>query len=541
MTAREGLFRAVSIIAVVSIISKLFGFIREASLAALFGATYATDAYLVGLTVPSLVFASLGAALGTTFIPVFSQVRQAHGSEVAFHMANSVINATMILALGFIAVGELLAGPLVRVVAPGFHGEVYTLTVEMSRIMFPIMLFQALAGIFTGMLQADNNFTVPAVVGLAFNGFVIASILVLGPRFGIQAVGVGTVAAVTAQVALQMPVLRRLGYRWEPVLDLHDSGLLRTGKMVGPMLVATAVGQMNTVVDRVLASGLEEGSIAALNYANRLMGLAPGVFGVAVTTVMYPTLARLAAARDWRRFVTVFAGSVKIITFIMIPVAVGMAVLRAPLVQLAFGRGAFDHRAAEATAWALLFFCLGVAVFTLRDMIGQAFFALQDTTTPMIIGTISVGINILLNLLLVEPLRQGGLALATSLAGVFSVATLLWRFRWRMRVISGSGIGGRALLSSFWRVMATSGIMGVVVWVVYAQLEAYIPGGGVITQSIRLLGATGAGVVTYAAAVFMLRIPEARFILDVGTTVLHRYGYRLKSPGGKFPGEYTNP
>ncbi|MGE5586216.1 MAG: murein biosynthesis integral membrane protein MurJ [Bacillota bacterium] len=568
MASREGLFKAAGIIVFVSVLSKLLGFARETSLAAVFGATYATDAYLVGQTIPMLVFAAVGAALGNTFIPVFSQVRRDHGREAAFRMASSVINSTVVLSLGCVVVGECFAGPVARLVAPGFEGHVRALTVSMSRIMFPMVLFQGLSGILTGMLQTEGNFTTPALVSLAFNAVLIASILGLGPVFGIGAVAAGTVVAVAAQALLQMPALARLGYKWEPVLDFRDPGLRRIGALVGPVLLATAVGQLGLVVDRVLASGLAEGSVAALNYGNRLMGLVPGVFGLAIITVMFPTLAGFAAARDFARFGRAFAEAAKMINFILVPVAVGMAVLRVPLVRLAFERGAFDARATEATAWALLFFCVGVAVFTLRDMVNRAFFALQDTTTPMIVGAASVGLNIVLNLLLVGPLKHGGLALATSLAGVFGVAVMLWMLRVRVRAmgamppaktdgqhltgdagargLSGSpdaqqtatvlsaarrdrtegdraeGIGGRAILSSLWRVVLASGVMGALAHASYSALEARLPGGGVPAQATRLFVAVAVGIVSYAALVWAFRVPEARIVLDTACKVLRR-------------------
>ncbi|MGE5587971.1 MAG: murein biosynthesis integral membrane protein MurJ [Clostridia bacterium] len=568
MTSREGLFKAAGIIAFVSIISKLLGFARETSLAAVFGATASTDAYLVGHTVPMLVFAAVGAALGNTFIPVFSQVKQERGREAAFRTANSVINAVLILSLGCVAVGELFAGALAHLVAPGFHGPARSLTVAMSRIMFPIIPFQGLSGIFTGMLQAESNFAAPALVSLAFNAVLIISILGLGPVFGIRAVAAGTVAAVAAQALLQVPALVRLGYRWKPILDLRDPGLRRIGALVGPVLVATAVGQLGVVVDRVLASGLAEGSVAALNYGNRLMGLVPGIFGLAIVTVMYPTLAGFAATRDLVRFGKAFAEAAKMINFICVPVAVGMAVLRVPLVRLAFERGAFDARATEATAWALLFFCVGVGVFTLRDMANRAFFALQDTTTPMIVGAASVGINIGANLLLVGTLKHGGLALGTSLAGVFGVGVLLWRLRSRVRALgtalstrvttaaapplrapspparSGEaafaapqlnqgdtcppGIGGQAILSSLVRVLTASAAMGVLVRFSYLALEACAPGAGIPAQGARLFGAVAVGVVSYAALVWILRVPEAALVVDTVLRILHRIGATVR-------------
>lgn len=515
MGAAKGLFRAAGTIVAVTVLSKLLGFLRETSLASVFGATHATDAYLVAQTIPYLVFASVGVALGTTFIPVMAETKEKRGIDEAWRMTSTVINATIILAVFFIAFGELLAGPLARLVAPGFGGEVYRLTVHLSRIMFPMVLFQALSGIVGGVLQTENNFTVPAVVGLSFNAIIIGTTLLLGPMYGIQSVAVGTVVAIIVQTALQVPALRRLGYRWQPVLDLRDKGLRRIAILVVPVLIATAVGQMGLVVDRMLASGLAEGSISALNYANRLMTLVPSIFGTAIVTVMFPTLAKFVAAREWERFRAAFAQAAKVVNFIMLPVAMGQAVLRGPIVRLVFERGAFDAAATEATAWALLFFCVGVAVFSLRELINRAFFAVQDTTVPMIVGAVSVVINIVFNLLLVRSLKQGGLALATSLAGVFGVAVLLWKLRRRV-----GGIGGKAILSSLWRVALASAVMGVAVWASYAWLERTVEGVSVAAQSVRLGGAIVVGCVTYGLLVWMMKVPEMTLAIGLARQVV---------------------
>lgn len=532
MTAKEGLLKAAGIVAALSVISKFLGFAREASLAAVFGATYATDAYLMGQTIPVAIFSAVSAALGSTFIPVFSQVRQAHGRDAAHKMVSSVINATLLLAVAFIAVGEFFAGPLTRLVAPGFQGEVYALTVSMTRIMFPMILFQALSGLLTGMLQADDNFAVPAMTSLAYNITIIGSIIFLGPKFGIRAVGAGTVVAIAVQVVLKLPAIARTGYRWSPILNLNDPGLRRMGSLIGPVLLATFAGQASTLVNRMLVSGLAEGSLAALNYATRLMGLVPGVVGTSIITVMYPTLSRLSAADDWQRYSKAFSESIKMISFVLIPAAVGMAVLRVPMVRVVFERGAFDSEATQATAWALLFLSPAVALFTLRDMTNRAFYALQDTTSPMVVSIFSAGINIVLNLILVGPLAQGGLALANTLSSAFGAGVLLWILRKKLRGTESSSpvsLGGKAIINSLWRVLLASGIMGVVVWFTYGTVQIYIPGGAVLMQLARLLIAVLVGVVSYVALVFILRVPEARVVATTARSASRRILARTRA------------
>jgi putative peptidoglycan lipid II flippase len=302
--------------------------------------------------------------------------------------------------------------------------------------------------------------------------------------------------------------------------------------LIGPVLLATFAGQASTLVNRMLVSGLAEGSLAALNYATRLMGLVPGVVGTSIITVMYPTLSRLSAADDWQRYSKAFSESIKMISFVLIPAAVGMAVLRVPMVRVVFERGAFDSEATQATAWALLFLSPAVALFTLRDMTNRAFYALQDTTSPMVVSIFSAGINIVLNLILVGPLAQGGLALANTLSSAFGAGVLLWILRKKLRGTESSSpvsLGGKAILNSLWRVLLASGIMGVVVWFTYGTVQIYIPGGAVLMQLARLLIAVLVGVVSYVALVFILRVPEARVVATTARSASRRILARTRA------------
>ena len=250
------------------------------------------------------------------------------------------------------------------------------------------------------------------------------------------------------------------------------------------------------------------------------MGVVPGVLGTSIITVMYPTLSRLSAADDWARYSKAFSESIKMISFVLVPAAVGMAVLRVPLVRIVFERGAFDSAATQATAWALLFLSPAVALFTLRDMTIRAFYALQDTTSPMMVSVFAAGINIVFNLMLVRPLAQGGLAFANTLSSAFRAAVLLWLLRKKLASTNSPTpvtLGGKAILNSLWRVLVAAGIMGVVVWFTHGALEIYVPGSAATAQLVRLGVSILVGVICYVAMVFVLRVPEATSIAETAT------------------------
>jgi len=507
------LAKAASIVAFLTIVSKILGFIRETSLAAVFGATADTDAYLLAQTIPYLLFATVSYALTTTFIPVYSHVREAQGKEAGFRFVNNVVWTVLGVAVLFVLAGETLAEQLVAIVAPGLERNTAVLTEYLSRILFPMMIFQLLSGVVTGVLNAEGEFGIPTAAGLVQNVSIIVSILAFGPRHGIQAVAVGTLVGAGLALLAKLPALFRTGFRLRVHLDLRDPSLRRMVILMLPAFLGAGANQINTLVDRMLASGLPEGRVAALNYAKRLMQLAPGVLGASIATVVYPTLAKLAARRDWTRFNDALVRSLSLIHFWLAPVAIGVLVLREPLVRVVYERGAFDAAATSETAWALLFFSLGIALFTMRDLVSRAFFTMQDTKTPLVVGVVTVVINVALNLLLVGPLEQGGLALATVIAT--TAGFVIGLIGLRRKVPEHLRLGG--LFSSISRTLLASLIMGLVVAPVYQQwLTLITVGHTTLDELFRILLAAAIGAVVYFAAAWVFRVRELREAANFG-------------------------
>jgi len=525
-TSRIGLAKAVSIVAFLTIISKILGFAREMSLAAVFGATAVTDAFIIAQTIPYLLFSTISYALTTTFIPVYSHVREERGQSAAHLLANSVIWTTSSMALLFVVSGELLAMPLVRLVAPGFDGSIAELTAYLSRILFPMMVFQLLSGILTGMLQADGEFTIPTAASLLQNLAIIVSIVFFGVHKGIGAVAIGSLMGTVMVTLAIIPVVWRSGFRLTGLIDLRDTYLKRMAFLMLPAVLGAGANQINTLVSRILASGLPEGRIAALSYANKITGLALSIIGVSIITVVYPSLARIASRREWDRFGEGLVDALNMVCFMLMPIAVGVLVLRMPLVQIIYERGAFDASATKETAWALLFLSIGIAFFAMRDLVSRAFFALQDTTTPMILGILTVGVNVVLNLLLIRPLEQGGLALANSFASIVGLILGLVAFRNKLPF----GLPIRRLLSSQLRTVCASVVMGVFVWVLYHRMLAIMHSKGSIMHLFCLIFVSGVGAFIFFGLAKMLRIPETRIILEVIAKVRTSIFTRFKVP-----------
>lgn len=508
---RAALTRAAGIVASLTVISRLFGFAREASLAAVFGATQSVDAYLMAQAVPFLFLGIVSYALTTTFIPVYSQVRAEKGRQGAYRMANTVIRVVIILGLILTVLGEAAAEPLVKLIAPGFDVLSTNLTVYLSRIIFPMVIFQLVSGIVRGMLQADGQFAVPEVAGLVQNSAVIIATLAFGNRYGITAVAVGLLVGVFGALIIKIPALARTGFRWGGVFDLSDPDLRRMLVLMVPAIIGAGADRVNVLVDRMLASSLPEGRVAALNYAVRLNSLAPAILGTSIVTVIYPSLAGMAAKQKWQRFSNHLVQSLGVIHFLLAPIAVGAIVLREPLVQIVFERGAFDVVATRETAWALLFLAGGMAFTIMQNLMGRAFFALQDTRTPMYIGLVTVGANILANLLLIGPLEQGGLALGTSLAALFGLVLSISIMRRR----SPAGLPMGQLVGSMVRVLFAAALMGAAVWLVFPKIQGLIP----TSNAFLNIGAVSAGVVfgavIYGLLAWVMRVPELHLAVDL--------------------------
>lgn len=386
-----------------------------------------------------------------------------------------------------------------------------------------MMVFQLLSGVLTGILQADEQFGIPTAASLLQNVSIIVSITVFGSQYGIAAVAVGTLVGAVLSTVVKIPALKYTEFRWQGVFDLRDPGLRRVGILMLPAIVGVGAGEINTLVDRILASGLPEGSVSALNYANRLMQLAPAIIGVSVVTVVYPTLAKMAARQDRKGLTEGLSSSLGLVHFMLVPIAVGVFVLREPLVRVVFERGAFDSTATQETAWALLFLSWGIAVFTMRSLVERAFFAMQDTTTPVKLGVVAVSVNIVLNLLLVGPLRQGGLALATTVATFVGFVAGLLAFRRKSSV----GFPARRLLNTVARTGLASAVMGAVVWAVHFKAQLLVGWRGSTLELVPVGLVVALGAAVYLLMVWILRVPELRFASDMARRGFDRVRRRL--------------
>jgi len=494
--------RAAAIIAFFTLLSKILGFVREMVMAYVFGAGAATDAYLVAATIPNIIFAMLGGALATSAVPLFTSFKSQWGEGEAWRLFSVFITVITVIMLGIILVGEPLARQMVWLIAPGLPNKTALLATGLTRVILPSVIFLALGNLFYGLLNANNIFGPPAASQVVTNIVVITGIIA-GMGFGIYAAAWGTLIGFGAAMIVQLPYLRKAGFHYYPEWDVHHPGMAEAWRMVVPVLIGGGISQIYMIIDRILASGLVEGSISALNYAQKVSLLPQGLVAVPLATALFPSLAVQADGGRCKEFSGHLVRSVRMLITITMPLAVLLIVLAHPAVELLFMRGAFDAQDAAMTALALELFAIGLIGQCVNPVLTKGFYARQDSVTPLKCGVVAIAINLILSLILIHPLKHGGLALANSLAATFNIFQLGWYLsRSKEGSVSFAGIGSDIL-----KVIVASLGCGAAAWIMdYGLLLLGLA--GTLGLIVRVLAAGLAGMGMFVVLCRTLRVSE---------------------------------
>ncbi|SHM92629.1 putative peptidoglycan lipid II flippase [Caldanaerovirga acetigignens] len=518
--------KAAVVVMAITLLSKITGFLREIVLGSTYGATFITDAYLVSQTIPQVLFATVTAALATTYIPLYSKIKVERGEKVAVKFTNKVVNAVLAASAIVTLLGLIFTRPIVSFIAMGFEGETLRLAVSFTRIAFPMVLFIGLSNIFQGFLQSNGEFAIPAFIGIPYNFILIFAMIFLGStrRYGLV---IAALLGAFSQLLILLFGAAQKGYRFEKIFVLNDPDLIKVASLSVPVMMGTAVQQLNTMIDRMLASGLPEGSISALNFANRLNGFVYGLFSMSISVVIYPLLSRLKAEEDLAGFKDKLVRSISVIMLIILPITAGALVLSFPIVSLLFERGEFTRRATAMTASALVYYSLGMVFYGARDILNRAFYSLQDTRTPMVNGMITVGFNIVMNLILVRYMAHSGLALATSLSAALTTVLLIFNL-WKKL----GGLGGQRLAGVFAKSALSSAAMGLLVFLLYRNFAGYIESAGKLLGLAALGTIVGLGAIFYFALIYLLKVEEARWLFSTAKSSVKKFinfGLRVRA------------
>src|SRR5436190_5638192 len=429
MSEHRHLLKSASLISAFTILSRIFGYLRDSRIAFVLGAGTAADAYTTAYRIPNLLRRLVGeGAVSAAFIPVFSRYIVDSKEDEGWEFANTMLTVITIFLTAITIAGILLSPLIVRLFASGFAdtpGKL-ELTTTLNRIMFPYIFLISMSALAMGILNSYHRFGAPAFAPVVLNLTMIAFSF-LGSLFGdiTKTLAVGVVVGGALQLAIQVPALIKTGWRIRFKIDFSHPGVRRVAKLMVPVIFGVGIVQVNVLVDTQFASYLEEGSVTAIYYADRVMELVLGGYAVAVSTVILPLLSRQAALRQMDELKITLNFATRLILFITFPATVGLILLRHEIIEVLFQHGGFDAASTALTAWALPFFALGLSAFSMVKIIVPAFYALQDTRTPVKIAFIAMFLNIALNLLFIRPLQNGGPALATSVSAFFNSIVLL--------------------------------------------------------------------------------------------------------------------
>ncbi len=462
MSENSRVIKAAGVVGAATLVSRILGFFRDAVIAWFLGAGFSSDAFIAAFRIPNLMrrlFAE--GSLSSAFIPVFTEYLVQRGQAEAFCLARSAFRLLSVVLIIVTVVGMGLSPWIVRIVAPGFAAEKLSLTVSLTRLMFPYLFFVGLVALCMGILNVLGHFAAPAFAPALLNLAIIGGVLFISPALDTPVFGLafGVLIGGLLQLVLQLPVLTHKGfYFWQKAKLVH-AGLKRVGTLLPPIILGGAVYQINIVVGTLLGSLLPEGSVTYLYFADRLVQFPLGIFAMAAATAVLPSLSRQAATRKFDDLRSTFAQALKLVFFISIPAMVGLILLREPVVALLFQRGEFDAAATQLTAQALLYYALGLGAFSAVKIVTATFFALQDTRTPVLTAIVSIMANIILGIVLMKPLAHGGLALATSLASMLNLVLLVHALRAKL-----GALGWRSIARSACKTLLSSAGMGVAVW-----------------------------------------------------------------------------
>jgi len=508
---KNKVIKAAGIVGLGTLFSRIFGLVRLQVIAYVFGYSAATDAFWLAFTIPNFFRLLLAeGALSTAFIPVFSEWLVKKGEEETRRLVNNILNLLILLLLGVLGVGVLLAPKYVPYLAIGFRqvSSQMGLTIELTRIMFPFLFFISLAALTMAFLNCKGHFAAPAFAPVFFSLAVISSIFLLAPKYGIYGLAIGVVVGGAIQFFIQIPLLIRKGFRYSPIISLTHPGVRKVAKLMGPAILGGITLQVNVIINRVFASTLTSGSISALLYAMRLIQFPLGIFAIALSTAIFPRLSSLAADNKVKELRQTVSLGMRVVLLVLVPSSFGLILIGGALISLLFEHGAFVAKDTLMTSQALFYYSMGLLAMGEVMVLTRAFYSLQDVLTPVKVSVAVLALNIVLNFLLISPLKHSGLALATSLSMIFNLVVLAFLLRRRLKRLEG-----RRILFSLVKVIFIAVVMGIVIYLLLRSVSALdMPLlASLITQVC--LG-IGAGIAIFFSLAYLLKLEEFKVFLQ---------------------------
>ncbi len=513
MTNRK-LLRSTGVIGGATVTSRVLGFIRDILIAGSFGTGLLADAFFVAFRIPNMLRDMVGeGAMTAAIVPVLTEYSHTRTREEYWQVARVILNLMLVVLVTLSVAGIFFAPIIVRLIAPGFVAdpEKFNVTVQLTRMIFPYLLLLGMVAYSKGVLNSLHYFTSPEFAPVVLNATMITALILLCPVIGIRGLIVGVLTGGVLEVALQIKPLRTRGFRLKKDLTMRHPAAKRIGRLLLPRAMGTAVYQLSVFVDTVLASLawiVGPGGVAALYYSNRLVQLPLAVFGISLATAALPKMTKEVALNDITRLKSTISFSLKAVFTLMAPAAAGLAILSRDVIRVLFERGEFTSYSTGITSWALFFYSFGLCAYAGIKILVGVFYSMGDTKTPVKTAAVSLVVNVVLNLILMWPLKVGGLALATAVAATLNFIMLYVFLTGKI-----GDFGTRDILISLGKVLAATTLMGTFTFiarnVLFPAPEGFLP------PVLRLASIIAGSGAIYAISCYIFHVEGAKYIIKV--------------------------
>ena len=512
---KDNLAKNVGKISSGTFLSRISGLFRDIVLTHFLGTTWIADSFGVAFVIPNMLRGLFGeGALGAAFIPLYTEIKEKQSKAKAIQFAVNLLSILVIVLIILVGIGIVLAPLIVKIIAPGFELQAKVLTAKLTQILFPYLFLIGLTSVIIAILNAHSVFFLPSLSPMMLNLGIIIPVIVyafvtessIADKAYVFALGVllGGVCQLVANYSL----IRKIGYRAKFYINLKQKELKIVWKRMIPCIVGLGIREVNVVVDTILASLLITGSVAALQYGNRLMQLPLGVFGIAIGTAVLPLFSRHTAFNNTSELKNSIQDAFNLILIIMFPIIALILIMGKDMISFIYLHGAFDETALTMTFSALAFYSIGLISHSLVRVFASAFFALKDTRTPVKISIIAVICNIILNIILMQFLQLRGLALATSIAATIQATILFFTLEKKI-----GKVDFKQIAINFLKIALISVIIGFVAYYL-SQLSISVEIAGRLYLLIKIIAIFIVSLIIYIVGLKILKVESARVLFD---------------------------
>jgi len=497
--------KTVSFMVIATMLAKVMGMVRDMFFTNYYGTGIEGVAFLSATRIPLLFFdITLGAAILSTFIPVFNRYLEKGDKKGAFDFSNSFINLVVLISVVFCIIGVVFAKDLANFIAPGIPDEAKVLATKLLIVLLPTTIFTSLAFAFVGILQSFDEFNIPAIISLVSNLAVIIYLIFLNKTFGIFGVAVAMLIGWSLQFFVQIPSLIQKGYKYRFVLNLRNEGILDVFKLAIPILISSWLQPICVMINTIFGSYLNGGqAVAGLEFANRLYIIIVGVFTFGITNYIFPSLSKMSGGGNADGFKDVMSKSIKVMLLIIAPIMLGMMLLARPIIDVVYGRGEFGETSIMLTSTALFFYSIGMVSFGINEIINKCFYAMKDGKTPMIASVCGIITTLILAFTFTKLLGLGigGLALSASISAIVVSVMLIIAMTKKV-----GAIFDKQMLIYIAKVAIATLIMAIAVITTIGLASN-------MGKYMQLILPTFAGIVFYLPILWVLKIREIREVI----------------------------